>query len=139
MIDRVADRDDLGALFARVTRRLVAAERPLLDAHGVTMWEYIALSHLARGPATSQLAMAEAIGYDKTRLIALLERLEAAGLVRRGPDPQDRRARIVRLTPAGTRRLEAARADIRTMEERVLGDLSASERDVLLAVLPRLA
>jgi DNA-binding MarR family transcriptional regulator len=134
-----AERDDLGALFARVTRRLIAEERPLLDAHGMTMWEYIALSHLGRGAAASQLAMAEAIGYDKTRLIALLEGLERRGLVRREPDPQDRRARIVRLTAAGTRTLRATRADIRGMERRVLSDLSAEERDVLLDVLPRLA
>jgi DNA-binding MarR family transcriptional regulator len=134
-----AERDDLGALFARVTRRLVAEERPLLDAHGMTMWEYVALSHLGRGAAGSQLAMAEAIGYDKTRLIALLEGLEGRGLVRREPDPRDRRARVVRLTPAGTRALRAARTDIRRMERRVLSDLSAEERDVLLAVLPRLA
>jgi DNA-binding MarR family transcriptional regulator len=134
-----AERDDLGALLARATRRLIAEERPLLDAHGVTMWEYVALSHLGRGPAGSQLAMAEAIGYDKTRLIALLEGLEARGLVSREPDPEDRRARVVRLTAAGTRVLGAARADIRAMERRVLSDLSADERDVLLAVLPRLA
>jgi DNA-binding MarR family transcriptional regulator len=134
-----AERDDLGALLARATRRLIAEERPLLDAHGVTMWEYVALSHLERGAAGSQLAMAEAIGYDKTRLIALLEGLEDRGLVSREPDPQDRRARVVRLTAAGTRVLGAARADIRAMERRVLSDLSADERDVLLAVLPRLA
>src|SRR6478752_1953942 len=102
-----AERDDLGALFARVTRRLIAEERPLLDAHGMTMWEYVALSHLGRGAAGSQLAMAEAIGYDKTRLIALLEGLEDRDLVRREPDPQDRRARVVRLTNAGPRTLPA--------------------------------
>ena len=134
-----AERDDLGALFARVTRRLIAEERPLLDARGMTMWEYIALSHLGRGAAGSQLAMAEAIGYDKTRLIALLEGLEGRGLVRREPDPRDRRARVVRLTPAGTRTLRVARTDIRRMERRMLSELSADERDVLLAVLPRLA
>jgi DNA-binding MarR family transcriptional regulator len=134
-----AERDDLGMLFARVTRRLIAEERPLLDAHGVTMWEYVALSHLGRGAAGSQLGMAEAIGYDKTRLISLLDGLQDRGLVSREPDPEDRRARVVRLTPAGTRKLRAARADIRAMERRVLSDLSARERDVLLAVLPRLA
>ena len=135
----MAERDDLGAMFARATRRLIAEERPILERHGLTMWEYIALSHLGAGPAPSQLGMAEAIGYDKTRLIALLEGLEDRDLVRREPDPQDRRARVVRLTNAGTRTLQAARADIRRMERRVLSDLSADERDVLLAVLPRLA
>ena len=126
-------------MFARVTRRLIAAERPLLDAHGLTMWGYVALNHLARGPAETQLALAAAIGHDKTRLIAVLDALEADGLITREPDPNDRRARLVRITAEGMRRHGAAVADIRAMEEELLGGLAADERATLLAVLPRLA
>src|ERR1700754_1674367 len=97
------DREDLGALFTRVSRRLIEAERPLLAARGLTMWGYIALARLAPGPGPLQLALAAAMGYDKTRLIALLDALEADGLVTRAPDPTDRRARVVRLTAAGGR------------------------------------
>jgi DNA-binding MarR family transcriptional regulator len=126
-------------MFARVTRRLIAAERPLLDAHGLTMWGYVALNHLARGPAETQLALAAAIGHDKTRLIGVLDALEAGGLITREPDPDDRRARLVRITEEGVRRHGAAVADIRAMEEELLGGLAADERATLLAVLPRLA
>ena len=126
-------------MFARVTRRLIAAERPLLDAHGLTMWGYVALNHLARGPAETQLALAAAIGHDKTRLIAVLDALEAGGLITREPDPNDRRARLVRITAEGVRRHGAAVADIRAMEEELLGGLADEERATLLAVLPRLA
>ena len=59
------DREDLGALFARVTRRLAAAEKPLLQRHGLTMWGYVALSRVAAAPASTQLALARDIGYDK--------------------------------------------------------------------------
>jgi DNA-binding MarR family transcriptional regulator len=133
------ERQDLGALFARVTRRLVDAERPLLEAHGLTMWQYVALSHLAREESPTQLALARAMGYDKTRLIALLDTLEHDGLVARQPDPVDRRAKTVRLTRAGARRLAETRAEIRVMEEGVLAGLAAGEQDMLLDVLPRLA
>jgi DNA-binding MarR family transcriptional regulator len=133
------DREDLGALFARVSRRLIAAERPLLERHGLTMWGYIALSRVAAAPASTQLALARDIGYDKTRLIALLDALAADGLVERGPDPADRRAHVVRITPKGARRHAAAVADIRAMEEELLGALSATERRALLAALPKLA
>jgi DNA-binding MarR family transcriptional regulator len=133
------EREDLGALFARVTSRLIDAERPILEAHGLSMWGYIALSQLAHRPTGSQLELALAIDYDKTRLIALLDDLESEGLLTRAPDPADRRARVVRLTPTGRRRLTAARADIRSMEAELLGDLKASERRSLLALLPRLA
>jgi DNA-binding MarR family transcriptional regulator len=133
------DREDLGALSARVTRRLIDAERPLLEAHGLSMWAYIALSHLARAPVGTQLALAQAINYDKTRLIGLLDELERDGLITRKPDPADRRARTVDLTAAGRRRHAAARADVRAMEDEFLGDLGAAERDGFLLALARLA
>src|SRR3954447_14100641 len=94
-------REDLGALFTRVSRRLIAAERPLLAAHGLSMWGYVVLNHLAGGPAPTQLALAAAIGHDKTRLIGLLDELERAGLLTRAPHPADRRARTVHLTERG--------------------------------------
>ena len=133
------DEEDLGALFARVTRRLIDAERPLLAELGLSMWGYIALSHLAHAPAETQLALAQAIRYDKTRLIGLLDELEADGLITRTPDPADRRARIISLTTAGTKRHAAARRAIRTMEDEVLAGVSAAERTRLRRTLARLA
>jgi DNA-binding MarR family transcriptional regulator len=122
------EHEDLGALLARVTRRVIDAERPLLDAHGLSMWAYIALAYLARQPAGTQLALAQAIRYDKTRLIGLLDELEHDGLITRTADPADRRARIVTLTEAGEARHAAARADIRSMEDELLGNLNPAER-----------
>lgn len=133
------EREDLGAQFARITRRLIEAEHPLLAAQGLSMWGYIVLAHLARRPAGTQLALAQAIGYDKTRLIALLDDLEADGLLTREPDPTDRRARTVRLTAAGRARHSAAQTDIRAMEAELLGTLSRTEQDTLLTALSRLA
>ena len=133
-----AARTDLGELFTVITRRLVEAERPLLDKRGLTMWQYAALTCLARSPAPTQLQLAAAIRYDKTRLIALLDQLERDGLVRREPDPADRRARIVRITAKGRRRYEAAAAAVRAMEAGLLGSLTAAEREALLSALAKL-
>ena len=108
-----AREDDLGALFARITRRLIAAEEPILERHGLTMWEYIALTRVARGPDGNQLALAKAIHYDKTRLVRLLDKLEAEGLVARAADPADRRSYLVRITPAGRRRHAADMRGVR--------------------------
>jgi len=135
----VVEDDDLAALCAGAGRNLGVAEGPVLDAHGLSMWQYVVLSALATGAAPSQLVLAQQIHYDKTRLIALLDGLEADGLVTRAPDPADRRARVVRLTPAGTRRFTAVRAEIRVMEERKLAGLSAEERRVLRAALVHIA
>lgn len=131
--------DDLGALCAGAGRALAEAEGPVLEAHGLTMWQYVVLSALARGSAPSQLVLAQQIHYDKTRLIALLDGLVAEGLVSREPDPADRRARVVRLTPDGARRHAAVRAEIRRLEDRLLAGLGAAERRGLRVALAQLA
>jgi DNA-binding MarR family transcriptional regulator len=131
--------EDLGALCARVTRRLIDAERPLLQAHGLSMWAYVALTHLARAPAPTQMALAEQMRYDKTRLIAILDELAEDGLIERAPDPEDRRARIVRLTAAGRARHLQAQAEIRAMESEMLDGLSDIQRATLREVLAKLA
>src|SRR3954468_8252070 len=130
-------REDLGALCARLTRRLIELERPILDAHGLSMWGYVALSHIAREPPSTQLALAAAIGHDKTRLIAVLDTLERDGLVTRGPDPAAPRAKLVRITPVGTQRHAAVVAEIRAMEDELLAVLPAGEREAFLAALGR--
>jgi DNA-binding MarR family transcriptional regulator len=132
-------REDLGSLFGRITRRLYVAEEPLLRAHGLSMWGYGVLTHLAKEPGINQLGLATAIGYDKSRLIALLDGLVEDGLVVREQDPADRRNRLVRLTPAGEARLSAVRADIRLMEDELLSELTAAERRSLISILTRLA
>jgi DNA-binding MarR family transcriptional regulator len=131
--------DDLGALLARATRRLLDAERPLLAARDLSMWDYVVLSRLAAAPAETQLSLAQAIGYDKSRLIGLLDELEGAGLLTREPDPKDRRAKVISLTAAGRTRQERARRDIRAMERRLLAGVDAADVDLLRKLLATLS
>jgi DNA-binding MarR family transcriptional regulator len=131
--------EDLGSLFGRITRRLIAAEEPLLRAHGISMWGYGVLTRLAEQPGVNQLGLATAIGYDKSRLIALLDELERDELIVREQDPADRRHRRVRLTPTGETRLSAVRTDIRALEAELLAELPAAERRSLISTLERLA
>jgi DNA-binding MarR family transcriptional regulator len=131
--------DDLGALLARATRRLLDAERPLLAARDLSMWDYVVLSRLAAAPAETQLSLARAIGYDKSRLIGLLDELERAGLLTREPDPKDRRAKVISLTAAGRTRQERARRDIRAMERRLLAGVDAADVDLLRKLLATLS
>lgn len=83
--EAVTEQPDLAAPFAGITERLLAAEKPLLAAHGLSMWAYIVLCQLSASTAGSQLVLAGRIGYDKTRLIKLLDELTDAALVERHP------------------------------------------------------
>ncbi len=137
--DSGVDRDDLAALFSRIAVKLRAAEEPILAAHDLSMWEYITLYRLAGRPAASQATLAQSVGYDKTRIISVLDKLQAEGLIDRQPDPADRRAHLVQITPAGSARHAAAQADIRTVEETLLRTIGPEQRRSLLDILPRLA
>jgi DNA-binding MarR family transcriptional regulator len=131
--------EDLAAVVSRLARRLRAAEAPVLARAGLTMWEYVTLAHLARDPAESQQALARTMGYDKTRLIALLDGLERRELITRAPEPPDRRAHKVRLTPAGRRSFEAAQRGIHELEAQLLAPLPEPDRTTLRDSLARLA
>jgi len=125
-------RPDLAAMLQPVVRALIEAELPVLAGHGITMWGYIVLSALQDAPESTQAALAERIGADKTRIIATLDALQAAGLITRDPDPADRRARVLSITPAGRRARDGAQREIQRNEERLLARLPAAERRAFL-------
>jgi DNA-binding MarR family transcriptional regulator len=131
-------RPDLAAMLAPLLRQLVAAEQPILDAHGISMWGYVVLLALDRSSMRTQAALAEAINADKTRIIRTLDELQERGLIERRPDPDDRRVRLLAITDAGRAVKDAVQADIQRGEERWLGELGADERRVFLRVLQRL-
>ncbi len=133
------DRPDLGAMVVRLGRALIAAERPVLAAHDLSMWGYIVLSALADEPMRTQAALARAIGADKTRIIGTLDDLQERALIEREPDPEDRRVRLLRLTPAGRELYASVRTGIRAVEEELLGGVSAPDKRTFLRVLRQLS
>jgi DNA-binding MarR family transcriptional regulator len=135
MVSGGVERPDLAAMMGRLGRALAAAEMPVLRAHGLSMWAYVVLLALDEVPVRSQSALAEAIHADKTRIIGVLDDLQERGLIRRSPDPADRRVRLLALTPEGRRLRDAAQAGIQEREERLLARLPAADRATFLRVL----
>jgi DNA-binding MarR family transcriptional regulator len=134
----VRKRPDLAAMLTLLARQTVAAEQPVLAAHGLSMWGYIVLSALDGSPIRTQAALAEAIGADKTRIIPTLDELQEHGYIERTPDPEDRRARLLAITESGRSIKDTVQIAIQRGEERWLGQLSASDRDIFLRVLRQL-
>ncbi len=126
-------------MLAELGRQTVAAEMPVLAAHGLSMWGYIVLLALDRSPIRTQAALAEAIGADKTRIIPTLDELQAHGYIERMPDPDDRRARLLAITEAGRSIKDAVQADIQRGEEQWLRQVASHDRDVFLRVLDQLS
>jgi DNA-binding MarR family transcriptional regulator len=125
-------------MLAPLIRGMIAAERPVLDEHGLSMWGYSVLVALDESPVRTQAALAEAIGADKTRIIPILDELQAHGFIERHPDPEDRRVRLLAATDAGRDVKDAVQAAIQRGEERWLGPLSRADRAAFLRVLEQL-
>jgi DNA-binding MarR family transcriptional regulator len=132
------DRRDLTAMNVPLARALVAREKPALQAHGISMWGYIVLTALAEHPVRTQVALAQAINADKSRIIGVLDDLQQRDLIRRQPDASDRRVHLLSLTPAGDRLRRSVEAAIRDSEEEVLGTLPPADREVFLRSLTAL-
>ncbi|MET9514532.1 MarR family transcriptional regulator [Streptomyces sp. NPDC002994] len=122
------ERRDLAAVLQPLVRSLIAAELPVLAAHDLSMWGYVVLSALDDGPVRTQAALAEAIGTDKTRIIATLDQLQESGLISRTPDPADRRARLLSITEDGRKVRRSAQAGIQANEDRLLAMLPPADR-----------
>jgi len=128
--------DELRATLGRLVRRLRAEPGPPVPQMTV-------LGRIDRhGPASiSDLADAERMRPQS--MAQTVRDLEAAGLVSRRPDPDDRRRMFVDLTPEGLEALRTARALRSTwLAETLERELDPSERELLrdaLALLDRIA
>lgn len=118
----------------RVSRDLSRRLKPL----GLEARHFALLNGVATAAGTTQQALAERLQIPPSRVVALLDDLEARGLVERQPHPTDRRARAVRATETGQRVLHEARRQAAENEERILAPLDPSEREQLAELLERL-
>src|SRR5580698_9742148 len=92
----------LGLLLRRATRTGLYRELTAGLGEAVDELTYPVLSGLARtGPRTAA-ALAQDVGLDRSGVSRYASRLEAAGLLRREPDPADGRAVLLTLTSLGT-------------------------------------
>ena len=132
------------AVFGRLNRLdrvSSAAIEARLGEHGLSRGEFGVLATLRRRgePYTlAPTALARWMMLSSAAMTNRVDRLEAAGLVERRPDPGDRRGVLVALTPDGKRVVDAAVADHVENERRLLEPLTAEEQQTLIALLRKL-
>jgi DNA-binding MarR family transcriptional regulator len=134
---RLADR----VLFAlgRASQQSQRLVRQHMTQAGVRTQHYHVLASLADDGEAAQATLADRIGFDRSDLVTLLDELEELKLLARRVDPADRRRKIVAITPAGEKQLDAMDELIYAAEADLLEPLTAAERKTLLALLRRLS
>jgi DNA-binding MarR family transcriptional regulator len=124
--------------ISRLARHLDRARRTAFASHGLEPWEFDVLSALRRQGPPYQLtpgALLRATLVTSGTMTNRIDRLADAGLVRRLPDPQDRRGVLVTLTGEGQQRADEALADLVLNEYDLLKGLAAADRRTLADLL----
>src|SRR3989440_12345883 len=104
---------------------------------GMRFKPYLTLGYIRDHPGTSQQELESSLFMDANSVVLILNELEAAHFSIRRRDPNDRRRHIVEITAAGRRALDRADKAQESLEDEVLGPLSADERTALRRLLER--
>lgn len=113
--------------------------RRAADLHpGLMTVGYKVATVLSREEPRTQGQLAEELGSDKATISRAVKQLEELELVHRTPDPQDRRASLVHLTPTGRERVLASSAAERRLLHSRLSSWSADELERFISLLARL-
>ena len=130
---RRVDPDGFGFLISDLARliRLDIDRRIEAAGIGVTPGEARTLVYVARYGEERQNVLAERMGLEAMTLSSYLDRLERQGFVQRIPDPSDRRAKRVQLTPSAQVALETILRVGQEVRQRARGNMNEEQWHLL--------
>lgn len=127
-----------GHLIRRAHQLAVAIFMEETSDFGVTPVQFAILNALIEDPGEDQVTLAGKVAFDAATFGSVIARLEAKGWVRRKPDANDRRRKLLWVTPDGERAAMAMKRAVAKAQTRILGPLEGAERDQLIALLDKL-
>ena len=105
---------------------------------GLTSVQFAALTAIRENPDVDATRLSSLIAFDRSTLGNVLERLEAKGWILRSPSPQDKRIKVLRLSPVGSKVLDVVEPAVRRVQERLLEPLAPGERTEMMRMLEQL-
>jgi MarR family transcriptional regulator for hemolysin len=123
--------------FSRIGRAQTRIGDARLKAVGLATAQLPVLSMLSGGRQLSQMELARLAKVEQPSMAQLLTRMERDALIKRVPDPSDRRSSLIMLTAEAERRLPAGRAILRQSNADMTAGLSDAEIAQLLSLLGR--
>lgn len=132
-------RQDCGRLIKQIHDELQKNANNAMRSQDMTMAQLEALVELDCAPEKqrSLKELEQRLHVAQSTAAGIITRLEQKGLVEGFGDPKDRRIKLVRITPAGTERVQKAKADREQAEEQLLSSLTETERDIFFTLLKK--
>ena len=106
---------------------------------GVTLRQSVLLAAIAESEGASQSDLVRMTGVDRSTLAEMMARMERRGLIARAAARDDGRAKSVRLTAQGRRRLDSTVPAMRHVDKALLAAVPAANRATFRALLVSLA
>ncbi len=128
-----------GHLARRFQQIAVAVFLTEVDAAGydLTPVQYAALAAISANPGIDQVTLAGLIAYDRTTITGVVDRLVQKGLVERNESSRDRRARELKVTPAGRKTLAGITPAVEAAQRTLLRGLTLTEAKELMRLLQK--
>jgi DNA-binding MarR family transcriptional regulator len=133
-----AGADELADAFWSVARQLRETSQETLAPWDITPAHFRALRVLRRNGVMRLSELSDRLQIAARSTTEVIDALESRDLVRRRPDPDDRRATLVEVTEHGTGVLDAIRAARGGETERAFGQLTPADRANLARILRKL-
>lgn len=130
--------DNIGTVMAQVSRLMRRTFDMRARQIGVTRPQWQVLTLLARHAGINQGGLADLLEVEPITLGRMIDRLQDSQMVERRPDPADRRAWRLHLTPKGEEQIERLRPFANETIEAALEGLAPGERDQLMAMLDKM-
>src|SRR5262245_5506434 len=124
-------------LARRFDQICVSTLAQALAGEDLTPLEFAVLRYVDEEPGIDQSGLCERLGIDRNSTSLLVNRLESNGLLARRVNGDDRRARLLFLTPDGKRLHDRVHPKTFAGHQRMLSVLKPAERELLLDLLVR--
>ena len=105
----------------------------------ITPVQFAALDSLQARPGIDQATLAGLIAKDRATIGGVVDRLEQKGLLARTVSADDKRARVLTLTPEGQATIERLLPVVQAMQREILPGLTAAEYDQFITLMTKAA
>lgn len=131
------DVDTIGFMLGEAARLLRDRFDEYARTRGITRQQWLVLIALMRQEPVSQVKLANYLEVEPMSLCRMADRLQASGMIERSVHPDDRRVRLLSLTP----RARALLVELRRHGNKIMGlateGLSVEQQDLLMDSLLR--
>lgn len=135
----MSDNDEILIALRRIMRAADLHSQELMRRSGLTAPQLLVLQAIGREGSAATNRIARRIHVSHATVTRIIDRLVAAGLVRRGKSTDDRRVVLLSLTDAGIAKLAEAPEPLQAGFLRRYGELADWEQHMLKSSLLRIA